>query len=71
MNFFENITMRRTHTKTDSNTVNNDTISTFKDTVSSLPDLSNDDINDATQQHIINLKERIEYFHWKIATLSK
>lgn len=53
--------MRRTRINSDSDTVTNDTVnnSTFEDTVSSLPDLSNDDINDAKQQQT-KLKEQID-----------
>lgn len=61
MNFFENITLRRTRTKSDSNTVTNETInSTFEDTNTSLPDLSNDDITDVKQQQITKLKDQID-----------
>lgn len=60
MNFFENITMRRTRTKSDSSTVINQSQNdTFENTLNSLPDLSSDDINDAHQQ-ITKLKERID-----------
>lgn len=61
MNFFENITMRRTRTKSNSITaINESQNETFQDTVNSLPHLSSDYINDTQQQQITKLKEQID-----------
>ena len=53
--------MRRTRTKSESSTaINESQNEIFEDTINSLPDLSNDNINDIQQQQIIKLKEQID-----------